>query len=124
MKWDIAFNATIQRQLNSMPNPSISNHALSICKRIPKRPIQLPNSYDVQVRKKCSPTTASMMQENLALLAKSVTFLCKEKAALIQKVEELEHKVEAVNKAAKNSRANEVKTNKKLQELTRIQPKS
>ncbi len=43
--------------------------------------------------------------------------MCNEKAALEQKVEELEREVEAANKAARQSRANEVKTNRKLQEL-------
>jgi hypothetical protein len=53
---------------NLVPNPSISNHA-SMSKRIPKRPIQLPESYDVEVKKKRSPTAANTMKENLALLA-------------------------------------------------------
>ncbi len=59
------------------------------------------------------------MKENCASLAKSVTYLCNEKAALLQKVEELERKVEAANKAARQSRANEVKSNRKLQELSK-----
>jgi hypothetical protein len=43
--------------------------------------------------------------ENLASLAKSVTFLCNEKTVLVQKEEELELEVEAANKAIQSQQS-------------------